>query len=183
MEVARLQHEEIKAKADEVNTLRSKVTKVEQQLERKGVEITKTIKILHGQLEDKDIEIQNAREKIQKLQEQLSKLSQEKDEVIATTEKDKEVAEEFYKDVLFQGFYQVWKHNKPLNLCFLTEEEQAEELANCERWAREEAAEEAAARANIASPSAALPEVALAIEVIEEPVIEPTEVADASVDV
>ena len=44
----------------------------------------------------------------------------------------------------------------------MSEDEQAEELANCERQAQEEAAEEAAAvQSTVASSSASLPDSAL----------------------
>ena len=72
---------------------------------------------------------------------------------------------------------------KPLKHSFLSEDEQDEELANCEQRAQEEAAQEAAGRATIVSCSAALPEVASAIEVVEEPVVESAEVTGASIDV
>ena len=52
--------------------------------------------------------------------------------LVAVAEKDKEATEEYYKDLLFDDFYHVWKLNKPLDLSFLSEDEQAEELANCE---------------------------------------------------
>ena len=103
--------------------------------------------------------------------------------MVATSKKHKEAAEEYYKDILFDGFYHVWKLNKPLNLSFLSEEEQDEEFANCERRAQEEAAKEAAARATIASSSTALPKVAPVIGVVEEPMVESAEAIDASIDV
>ena len=82
--------------------------------------------------------------------------------LVAAAEKDKEAIEEYYKDLLFDDFYHVWKLNKPLDLSFLSEDEQAEELAICERRAQEEAAEEAAAvQSTVASSSASLPDSAL----------------------
>ena len=57
--------------------------------------------------------------------------------MVATDQKDKDAVEEYYKDLLFDGFYHVWKLNKPLDLSFLSEDEQAEELANYECRARE----------------------------------------------
>ena len=61
--------------------------------------------------------------------------------MIAAFEKDKEAEIELHKEILFQDFYQVWKSKKLLNLCFLIEEKQSEELANGKRRAKEEAAE------------------------------------------
>lgn len=102
--------------------------------------------------------------------------------MVATTKKDKEAAEEYYKDLLFDSFYHVWKLNKPLDLSFLSEEEQDEELANRERWTLEEAPEEAVVQATIASSSVVLLEVGSVTEVVEEPMIKFVEVTDASID-
>ena len=52
--------------------------------------------------------------------------------LVAAAEKDKEATEEHYKDLLFDDFFHIWNLNEPLNLSFLSEDEQAEELANCE---------------------------------------------------
>ena len=63
----------------------------------------------------------------------------------------------------------------------MSEDEQAEELANCERWAREEAAEEAATvQTTVASSFASLPETAPITEVVEDPMI--IEVVDVRMD-
>ena len=92
----------------------------------------------------------------------MSPLLRKNEETVAAAEKDKEATEEYYKDLLFDDFYHVWKLNKPLDLSFLSEDEQAEELANCEHRAQEEAAEEAAAvQATVASSTASLPDSAL----------------------
>ena len=101
--------------------------------------------------------------------------------MVAAAEKDKEATEEYYKDLLFDGFYHVWKLNKPLNLSFLSEDEQAEELAHCERRAREEAAEDAAAAqpAEVSAP-VSLPDIAPVSEVAEGPLV--VEVEDVSMD-
>ena len=62
----------------------------------------------------------------------MSTLLRKNEETVAAAEKDKEATEEYYKDLLFDDFYHVWKLNKPLDLSFLSEDEQAKELANCE---------------------------------------------------
>ena len=67
----------------------------------------------------------------------MSTLLRKNEETVAAAEKDKEATEEYYKDLLFDDFYHVWRLNKPLDLSFLSEDEQAEELANCESvWLR-----------------------------------------------
>ena len=75
----------------------------------------------------------------------MSTLLRKNEETVAAAEKDKEATEEHYKDLLFDDFFHIWNLNEPLDLSFLSEDEQAEELAICERRAQEEAAEEAAA--------------------------------------
>ena len=106
---------------------------------------------------------------------------QKNEETAVAAKKDKEVAEEYYKDLLFDGLYNVWKLNKPLDLSFLSEDEQAEELAHCERRAREEAAGDAAAiQTTVASAPASLLETAPVIEVAEGPLV--VEVDDVSMD-
>ena len=92
----------------------------------------------------------------------MSILLRKNEETVAVAEKDKEATEEYYKDLLFDDFFHIWNLNEPLNLSFLSEDEQAEELAICERRAQEEAAEEAAAvQSTVASSSASLPDSAL----------------------
>ena len=92
----------------------------------------------------------------------MSTLLRKNEETVAAAEKDKEATEEHYKDLLFDDFFYIWNLNEPLDLSFLSEDEQAEELANCERRAQEEAAEEAAAvQSTVASSSASLPDSAL----------------------
>ena len=92
----------------------------------------------------------------------MSILLRKSEETVAAAEKDKEATEEYYKDLLFNDFFHIWNLNEPLNLSFLSEDEQAEELAICERRAQEEAAEEdAAVQAAVASSSASLPDSTL----------------------
>ena len=118
---------------------------------------------------------------IRDLRGQISTLLQKNEEMVAATEKDKETAEEYYKDLLFDDFYHVWKLNKPLDLSFQSEDEQAEELAHCERRAREEAAEEAAAaQLTAVSAPASLPNTVPVSEVAEGPLV--VEVEDVSMD-
>ena len=191
MEVIRLQHEEIVAKGKEVKSLDSRVTEVEglleckdADLERKDVELEsradelERVRTFCGQLEGK---LEDTGQENLDLRGQNSTLLRRNEELVATAQKDKEAAKEYYKDLLFDDFYHVWKLNKPLDLTFLSEYEEVEELANFERRAREEAAEEAAAvQATVASSSASLPETTPVTEVVEEPMI--VEVADVSMD-
>ena len=136
------------------------------------------VRSLNGQLEGK---LEDASAKVRDLQGQVSSLQQKNEETIAAAEKDKEVAEEYYKDLLFDGFYHVWKLNKPLDLSFLSEDEQAEELAHCECRARDEASEDAAAAQMTEAPaSASLPDTAPVSEVAEGPLV--VEVDDVSMD-
>ena len=68
-----------------------------------------------------------------------------------------------------------------MDLSFLSEAEQAEELAHCERRAREEAAEDAAAAQTTVAPApASLQETAPLTEVAEGPLV--AEVDDVSMD-
>ena len=53
----------------------------------------------------------------------MSTLLRKNEETVAAAEKDKEATEEYYKDLLFDDFYHVWKLNKPLDLSFLSEDE------------------------------------------------------------
>ena len=153
------------------------VEKKDAELESRTGELER-VRTLNGQLEGK---LEDASVEIRDLQGQVSTLLQKNEETVAAAEKDKEAAEEYYKDLLFDGFYHVWKLNKPLDLSFLSEDEQAEELAHCERRAREEAAEDAAAvQTTVASSSASLPETAPVTEVAEGPMV--VEVTDVSMD-
>ena len=138
-------NEEIKAKAHENNTLKSRLAELEKQLKDKDAEVaelreevcgqTANISILHGHLDEKDEQLEDKDKHNKMTQEQLSKLTEDKDNIVTAFEKEREVEIELYKDILFQGFYQVLKYNKPLNLCFLTEEEQSGELAKYKRQA------------------------------------------------
>ena len=68
-----------------------------------------------------------------------------------------------------------------MDLSFLSEDKQAEELAHCERRAREEAAEDAAAARTTEAPApASLPDIAPVSEVAEGPLV--VEVDDVSMD-
>ena len=157
------------ARGREVQSLKQRLAEVEDLLLRRDADVEKKtaelegrtdelerIRTLNGQLEgkleDSSVEVrglqgqvQDFQGQIRDLQGEVSSLRQKSEEMIVAAEKDKEATEEYYKDLLFDGFYHVWKLNKPLDLSFLSEDEQDEELAHCERRAREEAAEEAAA--------------------------------------
>ena len=95
--------------------------------------------------------------------------------MVAAFEKDKETEIELYKVILFQGFYQVWKYNKPLNLRFLFEEE----LVNFEHRAQKEATEEVVVSASVPSSTSALPKAEFVREVPEESALELAKAAGA----
>ena len=161
---------ELEGRTDELERIRTLNGQLEGKLEDSSVEVCG----LQGQVRDLQGQVRD-------LQGEVSSLQQKNEETIVAAEKDKEVAEEYYKDLLFDGFYHVWKLNKPLDLSFLSEDEQVEELAHCERRAREEAAEEAAAaQLTEVSAPASLPDTAPVSEVAEGPLV--VEVDDVSMD-
>ena len=210
-EVIRLQNKAISIQGREVQSLKQKLAEVENLLARRDADVEKKtvelkgkvdelerVKTLNGQLEkkleDSSAEVRGLQEQIQfsqgqirdlqgevqNLKGEVSSLRQKNEEMVAAAEKDKETTEEYYKDLLFDGFYHVWKL-KPLNLSFLSEDEQAEELAHCKRRAREEVAEEAAAAQPTEVPaSVPLPDTAPVSEVAEGPLV--VEVEDVSMD-
>ena len=164
---------ELKGKVDELERVKTLNGQLEEKLEASSAEVRglqEQIQGSHGQIRDLQGEVQN-------LKGEVSLLRQKNEEMVAAAEKDKEVTEEYYKDLLFDGFYHVWKLNKPLDLSFLSEDEQAEELAHCERRAREEAA--AAQPTEVPAP-VSLPDTAPVSEVAEGPLV--VEVEDVSMD-
>ena len=168
---------ELKGKVDELERVRTLNGQLEEKLEASSVEV----RGLQEQIQGSQGQVRDLQGEVQNLKGEVSSLRQKNEEMVAAAEKDKEVTEEYYKDLLFDGFYHVWKLNKPLDLSFLSEDEQAEELAHCERRAREEAAEEAAAaQSTEVSAPASLPDTALVSEVAEGPLV--VEVDDVSMD-
>ena len=168
---------ELEGKADELERVKTLNGQLEGKLEDSSVEVRglqEQIQVSQGQIRDLQGEVQN-------LKGEVSLLRQKNEEMVAAVEKDKEATEEYYKDLLFDGFYHVWKLNKPLDLSFLSEDEQPEELAHCERRAREEAAEEAAAaQPTEVSAPVSLPDIAPVSEVAEGPLV--VAVEDVSMD-
>ena len=87
----RFENEEIKAKTNENNTLKSRLDELEKQLKDKDAEVaelkeevcgqTANIDILHGQLDEKDERLED---KDDKTHEQLQELTKEKDEMVNT---------------------------------------------------------------------------------------------------
>ena len=168
---------ELKGKVDELERVKTLNGQLEEKLEDSSAEV----RGLQEQIQGSQGQIRDLQGEVQNLKGEVSSLQQKNEEMVAAVAKDKEVTEEYYKDLLFDGFYHVWKLNKPLDLSFLSEDEQAEELAHCERRAREEAAEEAAAaQLSEVSAPASLPDTAPVSEVAEGPLV--VEVEDVSMD-
>jgi chromosome segregation ATPase len=126
---------ELEGRTDELERIRTLNGQLEGKLEDSSVEV----RGLQGQVQDFQGQVRDLQGEVQDLKGEVSSLRQKNEEMIVAAEKDKEAVEEYYKDLLFDGFYHVSKLNKPLDLSFRSEDEQAEELAHCERRAREEA--------------------------------------------
>ena len=168
---------ELKGKVDELERVKTLNGQLEEKLEDSSAEV----RGLQEQIQGSQGQIRDLQGEVQNLKGEVSSLRQQNEEVVAAVEKDKAATEEYYKDLLFDGFYHVWKLNKPLDLSFLSEDEQAEELAHCKRRAREEAAEEAAAAQPTEVPApVSLPDTAPVSEVAEGPLV--VEVEDVSMD-
>ena len=105
------------ARGKEVQSLNRRLEEVEDLLACRDADVEKKtaelegrtgelerVRSLNGQLEGK---LEDASAKVRDLQGQVSSLQQKNEETIAAAEKDKEAAEEYYKDLLFDGFYHV----------------------------------------------------------------------------
>ena len=168
---------ELKGTVDELERVKTLNGQLEEKLEDSSAEV----RGLQEQIQGSQGQVRDLQGEVQNLKGEVSLLRQKNEEMVAAVENDKVATEEYYKDLLFDGFYHVWKLNKPLDLSFLSEDEQAEELAHCERRAREEAAEEAAAAQPTEVPApVSLPDTAPVSEVAEGPLV--VEVEDVSMD-